>query len=310
MEKGNEAGTDVGTVVGVGVGTTVGGTLVDESYNPDDYYDPRLPVSDTNSPLSALDPSITAADLAAMSDYVDPLAALPDDDYNPDDYYDPRLPASDTNFPLSPLDPSLPDDYYPEAHRVDSYGEDLPVASAAASTPPSGPRTYTAQDRAFLQEIYKGADQAGVKIVGVSEIKRLGAASAGSKADPVVIGMTATIVLRVGDDGALLPRRGDSDRAATSLLQMDVTPSVEFDSDGEAHVVWSAYVTRIDTATGRIVDISKSGPSSAEWKARVDGRPDSVVGNDPDFKDWVVDSMPDSPAEAVRQAMGRQGLAP
>ncbi|MFV1961938.1 MAG: hypothetical protein ACC658_08895 [Acidimicrobiia bacterium] len=175
--------------------------------------------------------------------------------------------------------------------------------------PLAGPRTYTAEDRAFLQEIYKGADEAGVNIVGISEVRSLEDALAGSKADPVVIGKAATIFVRVGADGSLLPRRGDSDTAATSILEIDVRPGVEFDSDGDAHVVWNAYVKQIDTATGRIVETSKSGPSSAEWDAKVDGRPDSEVGNDPEFKDWVVDSMPDSPGEAVRQALGGAGLS-
>lgn len=175
--------------------------------------------------------------------------------------------------------------------------------------PVSGPRTYTAEDRAFLQEIYKGAQEAGVNIVGISEVRSIGDAFAGSKDNPVAIGKTATIYVRVGADGSLLPRRGDSDTAATSILAIDVRPGLEFDSDGDPHVVWNAHVRQIDTATARIVDTSKAGPSSAEWDAKVDGRPDSVVGNDPDFADWVIDSMPDSPAEAVHQALSGMDLA-
>lgn len=173
--------------------------------------------------------------------------------------------------------------------------------------PPTGSRTYSAEDREFLNEIYKGADDAGVKIAGISEITRLEDALAGSKADPVVIGKATTILVRVGADGSLLPRRGDSDEAAASVLQLDVIPGVEFDSDGEAHVVWNAYAKDVDATTGRILDSSKSGPSSAEWEAKVDGRPDHVVGNDPDFKDWIVESMPNSPGEAVRRALSERG---
>ena len=172
----------------------------------------------------------------------------------------------------------------------------------------SGPRTYTADDREFLQEIYEGADEAGMRIAGISQIDRIEDAMAGSKANPVKIGKAVTITLRVGADGSLLPRRGDSDEAATSILRIDVRPGVEFDSDGEAHVVWNAHASQIDTATARITDTGRAGPTSEEWKAKVDGRPDHEVGNDPDFQDWVVESMPDSPGEAVRQALGGIGV--
>ncbi|MEE8457709.1 MAG: hypothetical protein V3S28_06635 [Acidimicrobiia bacterium] len=177
-----------------------------------------------------------------------------------------------------------------------------------AYTPTPGPRTYTAEDRAFLQEIYVGADEAGVNIVGISQVRSVEDALAGSKANPVVIGKSATLYVRVGADGSLLPRRGDSDTAATSILKIDVRPGIEFDSNGDEHIVWNAHVTQIDTATARITDTSKAGPSSAEWDAKVDGRSDSEVGNDPDFRDWVVESMPDSPGEAVRQALSGAGL--
>ncbi|RLE15975.1 MAG: hypothetical protein DRJ28_02680 [Actinobacteria bacterium] len=177
-----------------------------------------------------------------------------------------------------------------------------------AYTPFTGPRTYTAEDRAFLQEIYKGADEAGVNIVGISQVRSLDDALAGSKANPVVIGKSATIYVRVGADGSMLPRREDSDTAAASIVKIDVRPGVEFDGDGDRHIVWHSHVTQIDVETAEIVDASSAGPSSAEWEAKVDGRSDVEVGNDPAFKDWVVESMPDSPGEAVRQALSGAGL--
>ena len=51
---------------------------------------------------------------------------------------------------------------------------------------------------------------------------------------------------------------------------------------------------------------TRSGPSADEWKAKVDGRSDAEIGNDPMFKDWVVETMPDNPQEAVRIALSRR----
>ena len=178
------------------------------------------------------------------------------------------------------------------------------MSTAETAEPPAGPRTFTTQDRDLLQGIYQGADQAGFKIAGISSISGIEDVLAGSKDDPVVIGRSATLTLRLGPDGSLLPRRGDTDKAATSILEIDVRPSIEFDSDGDDHVVWNAHVQQIDVATSRIVETSKAGPSTEEWNAKVGGRSDTEVGNDSEFKDWVVESMPSSPAEAVQQALG------
>jgi hypothetical protein len=54
------------------------------------------------------------------------------------------------------------------------------------------------------------------------------------------------------------------------------------------------------------VTSTRSGPSADQWKAEVDGRSDAEIGNDPKFKDWVVETTADNPAEAVRIALGRR----
>lgn len=177
-------------------------------------------------------------------------------------------------------------------------------AGDATRTEPSDPKTFSVEDRELLQEIYRGADDAGYKIAGISSIKDIEEVTAGSKDHPVVIGTAATLTIRVAEDGSLIPRRGDTGQSATSILEIDVRPGVEFDSDGTSHVVWNAHVQQIDVETGRIVGTSKAGPSGEEWSEKVDGRSDAEIGNDPDFKDWVVDSMPSTAAEAVQQALG------
>jgi len=172
-------------------------------------------------------------------------------------------------------------------------------------TPPSdpkGPKTYSAEDREALQEVYKGANDAGFKVVGISEITQVEDALAGSKDKPVVIGKATTIKVGVTADGSLVT---PGDAAATSTLSVEVKPSVEFDSKGDEHIVWSAHTREVDGAT-KGLKTTRSGPSAAEWEAKVDGRSDTEIGNDPEFKDWVVKSMPDNPAEAVRTALEKR----
>lgn len=192
--------------------------------------------------------------------------------------------------------------------RAKSKTENTPPKDTPPTTPPSGaskgPQTFTPEDRAALQEVYKGADDAGLRIVGISEITRLEDVLAGSKDNPVVIGKATKVIVGVTQGGSLV---APDDASATSQLSIEVTPSVEFDSDGDAHVVWSAYTQDIDTASRTILDTSRSGPTSAEWDAKVNGRSDAEIGNDPTFKDWVVESMPDTPADAVSEALNNRG---
>jgi hypothetical protein len=174
--------------------------------------------------------------------------------------------------------------------------------SPAPTSDPEGPRTYSAEDRAALQEVYKGADAAGLKVVGISEITRVEDVMAGSKDNPVVIGKATTIEVGVAADGSLVT---PDDSAAASTLSVEVIPSVEFDSKGDEHVVWSAYTREIDGAT-RGLTTTRSGPSADEWKAKVDGRSDAEIGNDPKFKDWVIETTSDNPADAVRIALSKR----
>ncbi len=177
-----------------------------------------------------------------------------------------------------------------------------PPAPASQPETPRGPKTFTAEDRAALQEVYKGADDAGLKIVGISEITRLEDVFAGSKDDPVVIGKATKIEVGVTEGGSLVP---PGDEAATSTLAVEVIPSVEFDSKGGEHTVWRAYTKEVDAATST-VKTSRTGPSSSEWEAKIDGRSDAEVGNDPAFKDWIIETTPDNPSDAVRQALEKR----
>jgi hypothetical protein len=177
--------------------------------------------------------------------------------------------------------------------------------SPAAPPPPSdskGPRTYSAEDRAALQEVYKGADQAGLKVAGISEITRLEDVMGRSKDNPVVIGKATKIEVGVAADGSLVT---PDDPAAASTLSIEVIPSIELDSAGDEHIVWSAYTREIDGST-KGVETTRSGPSADEWKAEIDGRSDAEVGNDPEFRNRVVGALPDNPAEAVRIALSKR----
>jgi hypothetical protein len=184
-----------------------------------------------------------------------------------------------------------------------------PTSSQAVPPPPTPlpvepprPRTFSAGDRAALQEVYKGADEAGLKVVGISEITRLEVVFAGGKDDAAVVGKATKIEVGVTDGGSLV---SPDDEAATSTLSVEVIPSVELDSSGDEHTVWNAYTKEIDAATGT-VKTSRTGPSSSEWEAKIDGRSDAEVGNDPAFKDWIIETTPDNPSDAVRQALSKR----
>ena len=180
--------------------------------------------------------------------------------------------------------------------------KESPAAPAAPPSGSKGPRTYSAEDRAALQEVYKGADQAGLKVVGISEITRLEDVMGRSKDKPVVIGKATKIEVGVAADGSLVT---PDDPTAASTLSIEVIPSIELDSAGDEHIVWSAYTREVDGST-KGVETTRSGPSADEWKAEIDGRSDAEVGNDPEFRNRVVEALPDNPAEAVRIALSRR----
>ncbi len=164
------------------------------------------------------------------------------------------------------------------------------VAAAAA-----GPDVAKAAD-AFLQKVYQGAADAGVKIAGVSKVRRVGE-SVNQAGD------TATLFVRIGRDGSVLPPRGTGDNVATSILQIDVLPDRVPGPDGQLHTRWVAYAKQYDTATAKLIESSRSGPSTDQWREWEAGRPDSVAYQDPEFRQRVLDAMPSEPGEAVRQAL-------
>ena len=167
-----------------------------------------------------------------------------------------------------------------------------------------GPEVVTAAERAILQEIYQGAADAGVRIAGITQLDEIKESVRGSKdAPPVRVGERTTATIRVGRDGRLLPRRGDSDEAATSLLRIQVYPEVLWDSDGDQHIVWIAYASQVDVATARVFATSLSHPSREEMADLEGGRPSHVYGDDPEYQDGLLARMPKTRAEAVRRAL-------
>ncbi|HHQ48068.1 MAG TPA: hypothetical protein ENK19_04195 [Acidobacteria bacterium] len=163
------------------------------------------------------------------------------------------------------------------------------VAAAAGSS------TQKAAD-AFLREIYQGAADAGLNIAGVSKVNRIGE-SVNEAGD------TATLFVRIGRDGSVLPPRGTGDEAATSILQIDVLPDRVPGPDGQLHTRWVAYAKQYDTATAKLIESHRSGPSTDEWREWEAERPDHAAYNDPEFRRRVLDAMPTEPGEAVRQAL-------
>lgn len=197
--------------------------------------------------------------------------------------------------------PSTP----PPVDASDSSTSPAPVPPPTAPSgpeEPQGPRTFSAEDRTALQEVYKGADEAGLKVVGIAEITRLEDVKAKGKDSPDVIGKAVKIEVGVATDGSLV---APNDAAAKSTLSVEAIPSLELDSDGDEHTVWNAYTTEVDEATGSVTT-TRSGPSADEWEALVDGRSDAEIASDPEFKDRVVETGSDSAAEAVRIALSKR----
>ncbi len=178
------------------------------------------------------------------------------------------------------------------------------MADETTPEPGNQPGTVSAEQRAAEQQVLAGAQDAGVKIAGLSTTTEFERVLAGSKDAPVEIGEKITITARVGEDGTLLPRDGEAP-PATSILTIEVIPSVEFDSDGDPHVVWNAYTRQVDVETGTVIATSRSGLSTAELEELQGGRTEAEYGNDPDYKDAVLEKLARSRADAVTRALGQ-----
>jgi|GEM_PF-2851883 len=168
-------------------------------------------------------------------------------------------------------------------------------------------RSISAQQRGAERDVYAGAQDAGVKIAGLAEVTVYEDSFAGSKAEPVLIGQKITVTVRVAADGSILPRRENSDGStppATSILTIDVTPSVEFDSNGDAHVIWNGHASQVDVGNAHVIASSLSGPSRENADALEGGRPALEYGNDPAYIDGILDLHATTRAEAVTQALG------
>jgi len=145
-----------------------------------------------------------------------------------------------------------------------------------------------AAHQAAEQKIFRGAQDGGLRILGLTSTGEHETVLAGSKDAPVEVGARTSVSVRVAEDGTPLPRRENSDAStpdATSILEIEVIPSVERDADGQAQVVWNAYVTQTDVATGRVIATSRSTPDDVD----ATGAAEQMVG---------------TPEEAVAKALG------
>lgn len=168
-------------------------------------------------------------------------------------------------------------------------------------------RSITAAQRVAEREVYAGAQDAGVKIAGLAEVTVYEDSFAGSKAEPVLIGQKISVTVRVAADGSLLPRRENSDDStppATSILTIDVIPSVEFDSGGDPHVIWNGHASQVDVGNARVITSSLSGPSRDEADALEGNRQALEYANDPKYIDGILGLHATTRAEAVAQALG------
>ncbi|MGB8362487.1 MAG: hypothetical protein WCE80_13910 [Acidimicrobiia bacterium] len=148
---------------------------------------------------------------------------------------------------------------------------------------------------AILQEIYSGAEDAGLRIVGISQIE-IGPNDSAP-------GDRFTLTVRVGDSGRLLPRRGDSDEVATSLLRLEVYQHTLEDSSGDRHHVWKSYARQVDVGKGRLFETSASGSTAEQVDEYQAGRPAHEYLDDPEFMDETLAHSASTPTEAVRQAL-------
>lgn len=168
-------------------------------------------------------------------------------------------------------------------------------------------KALTPEQAKAVQEVFAGAQEAGSRIAGISEAE-VSDVLGGSKDAPVVIGQRVLVTVRVAEGGCLLPRRenaGPKDPPAVSLLRIDSYPDVKFDADGEPHVVWVAFARIIDVGTQRVIDSSRSGPTTEESAALQGGRPYEEYMNDAEYLDASISAEAGSREEAVRQAMSR-----
>lgn len=144
-----------------------------------------------------------------------------------------------------------------------------------------------ASQRAAEQAIFAGAEDAGLRIAGIATSGRHESVVGRSDDGPAEIGARTTVTVRIAEDGSLLPRRDDSDEStppATSILEIDVIPSVELDADGDDQVVWTAYAKQYDVETSHAIATSASSPEEVNPSG-------------------AADQMARSPAEAVARAL-------
>ena len=168
-------------------------------------------------------------------------------------------------------------------------------------------KALTPEQAKAVQEVYAGAQGAGSRIAGISEVEVSDVLS-GSKDAPVVIGQRVLVTVRVAEGGCLLPRRenaGPKDPPAVSLLRIDSYPDVMFEPDGTPHLVWVAFARIIDVGTQRVIDTARSGPTTEESAAMQGGRPYEEYMNDPEYREASISAEAASREEAVRQAMSR-----
>ncbi|MGB7859564.1 MAG: hypothetical protein WBM90_03625 [Acidimicrobiia bacterium] len=151
------------------------------------------------------------------------------------------------------------------------------------------------EQSSILQEIYSGAEDAGLQIVGISEIE--------IEPNESAPGDRFTLTVRVGESGRLLPRRGDTEDTATSLLRLEVYQHTLEDSSGDMHHVWKSYARQVDIGKGRLFETAASGPTAEQIDEYRAGRPAHEYLDDPEFIDETLARSASTPSEAVRQAL-------
>lgn len=247
--------------------------------------------SDGTQPSGSAGDASGADGLAAEPSYVtigdDEIELVDDPDYLLEDYDE----SGGSTERGESLETAAVAESTADQVAADSAGESQAAAlSLAASAsgwvePTSdAPLTLTDHQNAVLQEVYLGFQNSGLRVVGIATVEEVDNAG------------RTTLTVRVGETGRLLPRRGDSDQPATSLLRVQVYP----DGQGDG---WIGHAHQVDVAKGRVFVSNNSGATAEEVTALQGGRSYEEYMNDPEYVSELRGRTARTRTAAVTQAL-------
>lgn len=146
-----------------------------------------------------------------------------------------------------------------------------------------------------LQQVYRGAQEAGLNIVGKTAVEVI-------EQDGLPPRLRLTV--RLDENGQPLNRLEDAKRdggkVAASTLVIEVNASWGVDG-----YYWNANSRVIDNNRGRYTAAAGCGPTKEEWRRARAGRPDVVALNDPETVREISALYPTEVNDSVRTSIGR-----